>query len=69
VKADPTALERQRRWYYNHRDYKLSLTRERYRGLSESGTCVRCGVMPVVDGKKQCEECLKLRRRRTKEQA
>ena len=54
---DRTATERQRRWYWNHKEQKNALTRARYESLKASGPCVICGSRPPVSGIVRCEGC------------
>jgi hypothetical protein len=48
-RTDNTRNERQRRWYWGHKELKNRLNRDRYHTFRDAGKCPCCGADPDPD--------------------
>jgi hypothetical protein len=63
MKPDPTRNDRQRRWYWAHKEHKNALTHAFYWARVALGLCPTCGLDPRP-GKRLCEICQTRRNKR-----
>lgn len=62
-KPDPTRNERQRRWYYNHREQKNAETRRQCWEARLAGRCYVCYIEKPLEGLGICQTCREKRRK------